>query len=213
MFPYGYFMKYSCPLCKSILTYSTYEFARCVQCDAYVRNPMTYLNRNDEHDRYKLHKNTLDNEPYLNFLTALSLLIKEHVSPGSIGLDFGCGPVFAMEKLLSDTYSLNHYDVFFHPNEDALQHQYNLIILSEVIEHFHHPYKELQRLRNLLKPQGLLFIQTHRHDEISSINNWYYAKDPTHVFLCSLKTCQMIADMFDFKIIETTQRCVILQAN
>ena len=98
-------MKYSCPLCKSILTYSNVEFARCVHCDAYVRNPMSYLNHSDEHERYKLHKNTLDNEPYLNFLTPLSLLVRKHVVQGSIGLDFGCGPVFAMEKLLKDKVS------------------------------------------------------------------------------------------------------------
>lgn len=213
MICYGYIMKYLCPLCKNILTYSTYEFARCIECDAYVRNPMTYLNRSDEHERYKLHKNTLDNEPYLNFLTPLSNLVRAHVSRGSLGLDFGCGPVFAMEKLLSDSVTLNHYDAFFHPNEDALTQQYDFIILSEVIEHFHHPHQELQRLRKILKPNGYLFIQTHRHDDISSINNWYYAKDPTHVFLCSLKTCQSIADMFDFKMITVTSRVVVLQAN
>jgi SAM-dependent methyltransferase len=213
MICYGYIMKYHCPLCKSILTYSSYEFARCLVCDAYVRNPMTYLNHSDEHERYKLHENTLDNQPYLNFLTPLSQLVKEHVSEGSLGLDFGCGPVFAMEKLLKDTVSLNHYDAFFYPNEDVLNEPYDFIILSEVIEHFHHPAKELKRLRSLLKPQGLLFIQTHRHDDIPSVNNWYYAKDPTHVFLCSLKTCQCIADMFDFKMKVVTSRCVILQAN
>lgn len=206
-------MKYDCPLCGSFLPVPRDEFMHCFKCDAFVRNSMTYLNRSAEHDHYKLHKNSLDNESYLNFLTPLSLLIKKHVSQGSFGLDFGCGPVFAMEKLLSYSYPLNHYDPFFHPNDHVLKISYDFIILSKVIEHFHHPHQEFKALRTMLKSRGLLFIQTHRHDDIPSINHWYYAKDPTHVFLCGLKTFQVIAEMFNLNIIEITNRCVVLQAN
>lgn len=205
-------MKHRCPLCHSIITYtSASSYARCVECDAYVKDPLTYLTPTQEVERYRLHKNTLDNPAYLNFLTPLSELIKKHMSPNSEGLDFGCGPVFALEKCLDHVVKLNHYDVFFHPNTDAFKRTYDFIACSEVIEHLHQPKKELERLFECLKPQGKLFVQTHRHDDVIDFKNWYYAKDPTHVFIVSIKTCEHIAHMFNVDLIEVTPRIVVYQ--
>jgi SAM-dependent methyltransferase len=205
-------MKHRCPLCYTVLTFTiASSFAHCIECDAYVKDPLTYLNPDQEKKRYLLHENKLDNESYLNFLTPLANLILKHVIPHSLGLDFGCGPVFALEKCLNQNVTLNHYDVYFHPNLDAFKHTYDFIACSEVIEHLHHPKKELERLMQCLKHKGLLFIQTHRHDDVDNIDTWYYGKDPTHVFLISLKTCEHIAYMFNCEIIEVTPRCVVFK--
>ncbi|MBS3972899.1 MAG: class I SAM-dependent methyltransferase [Erysipelotrichia bacterium] len=205
-------MKHRCPLCYSILTFtSASSFSRCIECDAYVKNPLSYLTPSQDIERYKLHKNSLDNQSYLDFLTPLANLILKHVPSHSLGLDFGCGPVFALEKCLNHKVNLQHYDLYFYPHLDAFKHTYDFIECSEVIEHLHHPKKELERLIQCLKHEGLLFIQTHRHDEVDHLESWYYAKDPTHVFLISLKTCEHIAHMFNCEIIEVTPRCVVFQ--
>lgn len=147
MFCYRNSMKHRCPLCYTILTYtSASTFARCIECDAYVKDPFTYLSSDNEKKHYDNHQNSCDNADYLAFLTPLAHLIEHHCDTFAYGLDFGCGPVFALQSCLSASKKLDHYDFYYHPNMKVFSNTYDFIVLSEVIEHLHQPYKELKRL-------------------------------------------------------------------
>lgn len=205
-------MKSLCPLCRSIITFtSASSFAHCIHCDAYSKDPYQFLNNTDEKNRYLLHDNTLDNPGYIQFLTPLAQLIQKHVKQDSLGLDYGCGPVFALEKTLNYFANLNHYDLYFHPNKDVFNTTYDFIVLSEVIEHLKRVDEVINRCLECLKPQGMLFIQTQRHDEVKDIDAWYYAKEPTHLFFLSLQTFDFIASQFQLDIIDITPRIVVLK--
>ena len=205
-------MKSLCPCCRNIITFtSASSFAHCIHCDAYSKDPYQLLNELEEKNRYLLHDNTLDNAGYIQFLTPLAQIIKKHVSHDSLGLDYGCGPVFALEKALDGYTHLNHYDLFFHPNKEVFNTTYDYIVLSEVIEHLKRVDEVIKLCLQSLKSNGMLFIQTLRHDDVKKIDAWWYTKEPTHIFFLSLQTFEFIATHYQLEIIEVTPRIVVLK--
>ena len=93
------------------------------------------------------------------------------------------------------------YDPFFYPDMSYLSNKYDFIICCEVMEHFHRPQEEFKKLRNLLKPKGILFCKTsivNNDMSVDSFSKWYYKNDPTHVFFYSPKGLKYIKDTFEF---------------
>ena len=133
--------------------------------------------------------------------------IQQKMSPESYGLDYGCGPGPVVSHLLkaSGFKNIFLFDPFFQNDESLLTQQYDFIFCSEVAEHFFDPCSEFQRLRSLLKPQGILFIYSLFFDssnESTSFIDWYYRRDPTHVSFYSPRTMRFVAHQFNFSTIE-----------
>ena len=119
------------------------------------------------------------------------------LAPNSYGLDFGSGPGPTLSLMFQSAgHRMQIYDPFYAPEITPLQQQYDFITASEVVEHLHHPGRELDRLWSRLKPNGLLGIMTKRVIDQEAFSQWHYKNDPTHVCFFSIETFQWLADQW-----------------
>ncbi len=197
-------MKEKCPLCnfyspkfyrdKNFITY------QCTNCFGIFKDQADRLAPKEEKLRYQLHQNNVDDLGYQKFVSPIVEAVLKQFSPSAQGLDFGAGTGPVIAKMLRDKgFSINLYDPFFYPNPKNLKQSYDFIVCCEVMEHFYHPNKEFEKLKELLLPNGKLFCMTELYDKNTDFETWYYKNDPTHVFLYTEKTLQFIAKKFNFK--------------
>ena len=73
-----------------------------------------------------------------------------------------------------------------------LNYQYDLIILSHVVEHFYDFNKELQTIMNYLKQDGFIYIEVpnldvkYNMDQIQNAHNYYFTKNTLFYFASKL---------------------------
>lgn len=202
-----------CTLCKTPLLHpvDAYYF-RCSGCGAYVKNVAFYVNEEQEKLRYETHHNDVEDVRYQRFTSPITNAILAHHTTEQLGLDYGCGTGPVISKQLSDQgYQVVLYDPYFYPEESYLNFLYDYIFSCEVFEHFYQPRKELEKLLSLLKPSGMLYIMTHLYNPSISFENWYYRKDPTHVFIYTQETIKYIASAFQLQLIQQTERLIIFK--
>lgn len=205
----------NCTLCHTILNTMADEFYFiCDTCGAYVKDRQFYISQNQEKARYEDHNNDVADIGYQKFTSPITEAILENHSKEELGLDYGCGtgPVIS-KKLLDKCYQVKLFDPYFYPDLDYLNHQYDYIFSCEVFEHFYEPKQELEKLLLLLKPNGKLYIMTHLYNDRTDFKNWYYRKDPTHVFIYTNKTIEFIVNYYNLKIEKLTDRLIILNKN
>jgi 2-polyprenyl-3-methyl-5-hydroxy-6-metoxy-1,4-benzoquinol methylase len=152
--------------------------------------PEWYLSREAELAQYQLHRNDVADVGYRQFLSRLMLPLIAKLTPGACGLDFGCGPGPALAHMLRESgFEVALYDSFFAPDASVLEaRSYAFICATEVVEHLHHPGRELERLWSLLQPGGYLGIMTKLVSDKTAFANWHYKNDPTHVCFFSRDT-------------------------
>jgi hypothetical protein len=80
-------------------------------------------------------------------------------------LDYGCGRGDFVDFLNSQGISADGYDPYSDKYSSFPKKKYDAITMIEVIEHTCSPYKELDEIKSLLNPNGILFIET-------SFSNW-----------------------------------------
>lgn len=185
-----------CPLCGrwAISSYCIdrrRSYLQCSTCDLVFVPPDCYLSRAAEQAEYELHQNDIHDPGYRLFLSRLTLPLMARLAPGARGLDFGCGPGPALAHMLRESgFDVALYDSIFVPQEDALAASYDFICATEVVEHLHHPGRELERLWSLLHPGGWLGIMTKLVRDRTAFASWHYKNDPTHVCFFSARTWQ-----------------------
>lgn len=173
---------YTCPLCKAIF-----------------KDPENFLTAEEEQARYKEHNNDVNNPGYQEFVTPLVKAVQKDYRSDHIGLDYGCGTGPVITKLLRDKgYELKLYDPFFANYPDNLKSKYDYIVCCEVMEHFHNPREEFQRLHSLLRPGGAIFMKTSIYSDQINFDSWHYKNDPTHVFFYKAETLEWIRKYFGF---------------
>jgi SAM-dependent methyltransferase len=192
-----------CPLCTSeanhFYTDKKREFNFCSNCFAVFLNPKNYISETEEQKHYEFHNNDVNDAGYQQFVSPIVDEIKKDFTPKHKGLDFGSGTGPVITKMLRDEgFSIAEYDPFFANNPEVLKEKYNYIACCEVIEHFHHPYKEFKKLYNLLLPGGKLYCKTDFFSERNNFDSWYYKNDPTHVFFFHPKTMEWISKNIGF---------------
>ncbi len=193
-----------CPLCKSTNTHffvknTERAYQKCSNCEFIFVPSSFFLNKFEEKNRYNLHENFIENIGYRNFLSQVITPIKEKLSKGAFGLDYGSGPSPVLATLLEiEGYKMNFHDPYYAKNQSIFDEKYDFITLTEVAEHFYYPAIEFEKLLNLLKPKGYLVVMTSRTDTITDFKNWYYQKDPTHVSFYANKSFEFIA--FKYKL-------------
>lgn len=198
-----------CPLCSSkasfFHSFETKTYWQCPTCKAVFLHPDFYLNKTEERERYSLHENDVHDKAYQNFVKPLTDAVQEDFPKPSTGLDYGCGTGPVVAKILSDAgYPIKLYDPFFHDSDENLNQKYNFIICCEVMEHFHLPRKEFERLHGLLVPKGKLYCKTTLLDDNakSDFKNWWYKNDPSHVFFYSEDTLNWIQENLGFSKVD-----------
>ncbi|NNE41188.1 MAG: class I SAM-dependent methyltransferase [Marinicaulis sp.] len=148
----------------------------------------------EERRHYKLHENEIDDPGYRKFLSKLFDPMRQFLSSGMAGLDFGCGPGPVLAGMFEKAgYPMALFDPIFYPDEKALCGQYDFIVCTETAEHFHDPAREIDRLDMLLRPAGILGIMTCFQTDDAAFENWHYRKDPTHVVFYREETMRYIA--------------------
>ncbi len=191
-----------CPLCLSeslTLMPGAHVFYDCPTCHGIFRPVNTLPDPDFEMHRYLLHKNDPGDAGYRKFVTPLCDAILANFSANDSGLDFGSGTNSAVTAILRERgYGVTEYDPFFAPDTSTLEKRYAFISCCEVMEHFHDPALEFERLYNLLSPGGKLFCMTHLWEDSGDFAKWYYKNDPTHVFIYRRPTIGYIKNTFGF---------------
>lgn len=188
------------------------DFYDCGTCRAVIMDPDYYVNREEEVYRYETHDNDVNDPRYQHFVSPLVDAVKKDYATGKYGLDYGSGTGPVAAKLLRDAgYGVTTYDPFFERNPGAFLGNYDFIISSEVVEHFHHPAKEFRLLREMLKPGGHLYCMTLRYSDEIDFESWHYAQDETHVIFYREETAVWIQSAFNFSRLEFEDRLIILR--
>lgn len=190
------------------------DYYHCQNCDLVFLSPQFFLKSEEEANRYKLHKNDINDLGYLKFVQPLiDKMISSVTKMSSVGLDYGCGPgPIIAKKLRESGYSVSCYDPYYADDKSLLEQNYTYIFSNEVVEHFYNPAAEFHRLYNLLSKKGHLFLGTQiRGGDVEFFKNWYYRRDPTHVCFYSVKTMQWLADQYNMSLEILMPRIAVLQ--
>ncbi|WP_127844427.1 class I SAM-dependent methyltransferase [Psychroflexus aestuariivivens] len=208
-----------CPLCASKAFYfcsidePERHYFRCSSCCAVFLHPENYIDKNAEQERYETHNNDVDDPRYQKFVSPITDAVQQHFPKTAAGLDYGCGTGPVASKVLERKgfKEVALYDPFFQPHKKNLDKTYDYIICCEVMEHFFDPKFEFERLRKLLKKNGKLFCKTTILEEDISVEgfiNWWYNKDPTHVFFYTENTLKFISKHFDFQTVKIEAKLI-----
>lgn len=158
--------------------------------------------RETERAEYDLHQNSPTDPGYRKFLGRLFHPLRERLSPGARGLDFGCGPGPALSVMFAEAgHPMAVYDPFYAPDRSVIDQSYDFITASEVVEHLHRPGEELGRLWSCLKPGGILGLMTQMVIDREAFARWRYRDDMTHVCFFSRETFAWLADRWRAEII------------
>jgi len=205
-----------CSLCSAptefFYLFREKRYYQCSNCQSIMMDPDMHLSPEDEKKRYEQHNNDVNDPGYQRFVQPLVDKVQETYSPQASGLDYGAGEGPVATKLLSEQgYFLELYDPYFWHNQAALTKKYDFIVCCEVIEHFSMPFKEFKLLNSLLKPNGSIYCMTEMYDDYIDFGQWYYVKDPTHVFLYHPKALEWIKENFKFTYLSREGRLIHLK--
>lgn len=203
----------NCPLCQSLLLVTVdASYYQCSLCKAYVKDRQFYFNQEAEKKHYDMHRNDVEDLGYQKFTAPVTETVLHYFDTTSFGLDYGCGkgPVIT-HQLQKKGYTIQLFDPYFYPDESYQNYTYDYIFSCEVFEHFYEPAQEIEKLRSLLLPNGLLIIKTHLFDNQTDFKNWYYRKDATHVFIYTRETFEYIAKKFVFSIEKLEEQLIVLR--
>jgi SAM-dependent methyltransferase len=191
-----------CPLCQHQRSKLFYQnsinektYFRCGHCQLVYLSIQQRLTLAQERALYSLHQNQIEDPQYRAFLSRIFTPLAKRVPAPAKVLDYGCGPGPALASIFSEAgYQVSLYDPYFHPDNKVLEEKYQIVTLTEVIEHCHNPLQVLDKIKSLLKPNGILGIMTKRVTQPEKFANWHYKNDPTHVCFFSESTFQWIAE-------------------
>lgn len=188
-----------CPLCLSEKPEHWHnrqgrDYWAC-QCCSLVFVPRNqHLGEAAEKQVYDLHDNLIDDPGYRRFLQGAHDAVVQRLSTTARGLDFGCGPGPALAYMLeSSGYPTELYDCYYYTDARVLTQSHDFITMTEVVEHLADPKGVLEQLWALLKPGGLMVIQTQRVRDRDAFQHWRYLHDPTHISFFSLATFDWLA--------------------
>lgn len=200
----------TCPLChEAAKPFSSDNYFLCPECGGLFLDRHLYVDTETEKARYETHNNDVDDPRYRKFVSPITLAVLDKHTADDTGLDYGAGTGPVISVVLQERgYRIKQYDPFFHPYPDLLKSRYDYIACCEVIEHFHQPDDEFERLKSLLKKGGNLFCMTDLYYPEKDFENWYYKSDPTHVFFYQQRTFEWIKKRYGFSSVTINGRLI-----
>lgn len=177
------------------------QLHQCGHCKLVFAPSSPRLSQKELRERYLLHENSIENKGYCDFLYQVIRLAKPYLTPGSKGLDFGCGPGPTLSKLVRvEGFEVTDYDPIFF--DSPLSPPYDFIFSTECFEHFEEPRKDISRVVSLLREGGALALMTELWSDSNDFKKWPYAADPTHVSFYSKETLEYICGSFGLRQVE-----------
>ena len=205
---------HSCPLCTAPGSpFFEDAWLQCRECKGLFRPPHDFPSASEEKARYEEHLNDVQDERFQAFVRPITAKVQRDFTPADKGLDFGSGIAPIVRHVLTESgYTIEAYDPFFAPHPERLDRSYDYITCCEVIEHFHHPAREFERLKAMLKPGGKLYCMTMLHHDGIDFQNWHYRRDDTHVFIYQRETVEWITERFGFADVSIEGRLIVWSA-
>ncbi len=183
------------------------HYLRCTHCKAILMDVDDFPTPAEEMERYESHENNVEDPRYQEFVSPLVEIVIRLYDSSSLGLDFGSGTGPVITKMLRDRgYSINTYDPFFDDDPKALEQTYDYIVSCEVMEHFHAPFEEFTRLKEMLNPHGSLILKTDIYTDDIDFHTWYYKSDETHVIFYHSDTLEWMKEAFGFETLQVDGR-------
>ncbi len=210
-------MNLKCPLClqtnhRFFAQDAQRIYRECFTCKMVFVPPQYFLSSVKERKRYDLHTNSPNDNNYRTFLRRMLVPMLERIAVESKGLDFGSGPGPTLSLMFEEHgHDMQIYDHFYAHDEDVFERQYDFITATEVLEHLHRPFAELQRLWQTLKPGGYLGMMTSRYDAVDDFNRWHYKLDPTHVCFFSTQSFVWLSQQWSGQLEVIDNDIVILR--
>lgn len=189
-----------CIVCQSsaLIDFGSFkgkQYWKCDHCEAKILNQRHFLSPEEEKAHYLNHQNIISDEAYRRFLNKVKDPLQHLLSPGQVGLDYGCGSGPALADMFrSNGFKIDLYDPFFFPDKTVFGKQYDFITCTETVEHFYRPFEEFRVIGKLLKPNGKLGLMTCFSTSDEEFENWHYRRDPTHVVFYKERTFQVISE-------------------
>ncbi|XMB66178.1 class I SAM-dependent methyltransferase [Mycoplasmatota bacterium zrk1] len=181
----------------------------CNECGFIFKSENDYIDQSTEKDRYSKHNNNFENVGYVNMFEKFLDKIDDFISYEGYILDYGCGPGPVLSEMMSARGAkIKTYDLYFPHSEDYHEYVYDIITLTEVIEHFKDPLLELNKILDLLKKNGLLVIQTLFIQK--PFLKWWYRRDHTHISFFDNKVFEKISEILNLKVTYTDNHNIII---
>lgn len=194
-----------CPLCSGTPVPFHVDgerwFFRCARCSLVFLHPGQRLTPLHEVLRYCEHRNSADDEGYVQFLSRLADPVRARLTEGARGLDYGCGPAPVLAAIFTAAgYPTESYDPFFLGDEGVHGKTYDFVSCTEVLEHVYDPFSFLERLGSIVRSGGLIALMTRFYGVEARFPDWWYHRDPTHVCFYNQETMKWIADSFGWTL-------------
>ncbi len=196
----------TCPLCRRtraiLLDRSKIRpFRRCLHCHLVFVPEAFHLSPKEEKAIYDFHENNPEDPGYRAFLSRLTTPLIDSLQSGDRGLDFGCGPGPAIAPMLQEHgIDVSNYDPFYANDARLLEHHYDFVTATEVVEHLRHPSIVFDQLFGLLKPGGILGLMTKTIPELNRFSDWHYTRDLTHIAFYHERTMMYLADRYQRRL-------------
>ncbi|MGE0267524.1 MAG: methyltransferase domain-containing protein [Candidatus Omnitrophota bacterium] len=212
----------ACPLCHSPDIHAVFEkddarlgrreYVRCRECRLIHLLPQYFLSKDEEKKRYDLHRNSPDDQGYVDFLNQLIEPLCGYLVPGAEGMDYGCGPGPTVSVLLENKgFRMTNYDPVYFPDKNVLDKKYDFMTVTEVVEHFYNPRQEWLTFDRMLKPGSPIGLMTYLYTDVPQFSEGWYHSEPTHVCFYHRETFQWIENWLKWKIEYLTGRVVVFR--
>lgn len=196
------------------------EYWKCQNCDCIFVPEQFHLSEKNEIERYEEHNNedAIEYRQYLQRMVepVIDLLQTSERSDTWQILDYGAGPVPVLQQMMKEEgYQVEITDKYF-SDEGTPNSRYDLVISTEVVEHFRKPNEDWENLLRLVKPGGYVAVMTQlwtEGDDIETFLRWHYRGDPTHIIFYTEKALRYIAALHELDIVFFNKKngTVILQ--
>lgn len=144
-----------CPACnnasKERLVKNKTKYFQCQYCGTLFSGALP--NEDMVGGGFEVERNTQQNKGRLERFVSL-------VGKDAKVLDYGCGHGMLKDFLLENNINAFGYDKYNPEYNLILEDNFDLVSMVEVIEHLSYPFRELEQINLLLKPNGILYIET-----------------------------------------------------
>jgi 2-polyprenyl-3-methyl-5-hydroxy-6-metoxy-1,4-benzoquinol methylase len=196
-----------CLICKNNdvekITINNKLYYYCKKCNFIYLQKSFIVNNVIEKNRYLMHNNNNNTGYEEMFNKFINKNIINNIPKGKKILDYGCGFNPLLSKILiKKGYNVDFYDKYFFKKKIYLANKYDLITVTEVIEHLYNPLKYFELFNKLLNNESIIAGMTLFHpDNKELFLKWWYKNDITHISFYTEKTIEYIADILNFSLL------------